>query len=183
MNHVREFLCRPRKKRKGSCEASGKGCFTFILRSRFMPCFSLRLRFRDPSEGCSFFLYSPFFILFLYLSIGLFIQRIFFSIAFRLCSVVCFISFSFVLFLTGSGILSRMESFGPISPDFYHSSTMGIILPYMAKACFLQLSRQTCGALQSFQFSLYGKGKSQCLGQYHLYLIAWLHASSRIRRQ
>ena len=37
MNHVREFLCRPRKKRKGSCEVSGKGCFTFILRSRFIP--------------------------------------------------------------------------------------------------------------------------------------------------
>ena len=135
-NHVREFLCRPRKKRKGSCEASGKGCFTFILRFRFMPCFSLRLRFRDPLEGCSFFLYSPFFILFLYLSIGLFIQRIFFSIAFRLCSVVCFISFSFVLFLTGSGILSRMESFGPISPDSYCFSTMETILSYMAKERF-----------------------------------------------
>ncbi|ERL20651.1 hypothetical protein HMPREF1986_02067, partial [Oribacterium sp. oral taxon 078 str. F0263] len=37
----------------------------------------------------------------------------------------CFMSFSSVLFLIGSGILSGMESFGPISPDFYFSLTTG----------------------------------------------------------
>ena len=68
-----------------------------------------------------------------------------------------------------------MESFESISHDFYYSSTMGPTLPYMGKEGADIKEGMWRLAAASLPFTQ--KGRSQCLGGYHPYLIARFQAS------